>query len=83
MTKLKRLSNNAKQVTNKCTSKYIIAMFSVLSDLVEMKQNFLKIFEQTALPTKTTRHIGNSTQLFLEMFINIEKAVQHNKKFFF
>lgn len=73
---LKRLSNNAKQVTHKCTSKYIIAMFSVLYDLTEMKPSFLKVFEQTALPTKTNRHICNSVQLLLEIFISIEKAVR-------
>ena len=37
-----KLAANVKQITNKCTSKFIIAMFSVLSDLVDMKPNFLK-----------------------------------------
>ena len=50
-------------------------MFSVLSDIVEMKPGFLKIFEKTTIATKTTRHIGNSIQQFLEIFIIIERAV--------
>jgi hypothetical protein len=36
-----KLANNVKQITNKCTSKFVIAMFSVLSDLAEMKVSFL------------------------------------------
>ena len=71
-----RLSNNAKQVTHKCTSKYIIAMFSILYDMAEMKAAFLRIFDQTAIPTKTTRYISNSMQLYLDIFISIEKAVR-------
>lgn len=50
-------------------------MFSVLSDIVEMKPGFLKIFEKTTIATKTTRHIGNSIHQFLEIFIIIERAV--------
>jgi hypothetical protein len=69
------LANNVKQITNKCASKFIIAMFSVLSDVVEMKPGFLKVFEKSTLITKTTRHIGNSIQQFLEIFIIIERAV--------
>ena len=69
------MANNVKQITNKSTSKFIIGMFSVLSDNVEMKPGFLKIFEKTTIATKTTRHIGNSIQQFLEIFIIIERAV--------
>ena len=72
---IKRLSNNVKLIDKKCTSKYITSMFSILSDMVEMKSSFLKIFEQSTLITKTTRHISNSTQIYLEIFVNIEKAV--------
>ena len=39
---VEKLAANVKQVTNKCTSKFIIAMFSVLNDLVDMKVPFLK-----------------------------------------
>ena len=36
-----KLAANVKQISNKCTSKFVLAIFSVLSDLVEMKVPFL------------------------------------------
>jgi hypothetical protein len=71
-----RLSSNVRLVGNsKRTSKYIVAVFSVLSDLVEMKADFLKVFEHSALITKTLRHIGTPTQMYLDIFVHLEKAV--------
>ena len=63
------------KINKKCTSKYVIAMFNMLSELVESKTRFLKLFEQSSPLTKTTRHISNSTQLYLDIFVAIEKAV--------
>ena len=63
-----------KQITSKLTSKYVIAMFTLLSDLVKMKPEFLKVFEKSILITKTARHISNSIEQFLEIFIMIERA---------
>ena len=68
-----------KQITSKCTSKYVIAMFCILTELVKMKPAFLKVFEQSALVTKTTRHISNSIQSFLDIFVKIERAVSPNE----
>ncbi len=51
-------------------------MFNMLSELVESKARFLKLFEQSSSLTKTTRHIGNSIQLYLDVFVAIEKAVR-------
>jgi hypothetical protein len=56
-------------------------MFSGLSDLVEMKPHYLHLFELSSLPTKTTRHINNSTQSFLHIFIVFEKAVRYSNSF--
>ena len=69
-----RLTINMRQITSKLTSKYVIAMFTSLSDLVKMKSQFLQVFEQSILITKTARHISNSIEQFLEMFITIERA---------
>lgn len=77
---LKRISSNVKLVTNKCTSKYIIALFSVLSDLVEIKSDFLRVLEHSALVTKTTRHIGAPIQLYLDIFVLVEKACAQSLK---
>ncbi len=73
-TEAERLTSNMKQITSKLTSKYVIAMFTLLSDLVKMKSNFLKVFEKSILITKTARHISNSIEQFLEIFILIERA---------
>jgi hypothetical protein len=56
-------------------------MFSGLSDLVQMKPNYLHLLDLSSLPTKTTRHINNSTQSFLNIFIVFEKAVRYSKSF--
>ena len=71
----KALASNVAKISKKCTSKYVIAMFNMLSELVESKARFLKLFEQSSSLTKTTRHISNSTQLYLDIFVSIEKAV--------
>jgi hypothetical protein len=70
-----RVGSNVRLVHNKCTSKYIVAVFSVLSDLVEMKGDFLRTLEHSALITKTTRHIGSPVQMYLDIFVHLEKAV--------
>ena len=69
-----KLANNVKQITNKSTSKFVIAMFSVLSKLAEIKMPFLIVFEQSTLNTRTSKHISLSTQHFLEIFVIIEKS---------
>jgi hypothetical protein len=70
-----------KQISNKLTSKYVIAMFTVLENLVKMKSDFVKIFEESILITKSTRHINNSIEHFLEIFCTIEKAVIYFSSF--
>ena len=67
------LVNNIVLITSKLTSKYVIAMFTLLSDLVKLKPNFLRIFEKSILITKTARHISNSIELLLSIFILLEK----------
>lgn len=71
---VEKLAGNMKQITSKLTSKYVVAMFTVLSDLVTLKKDFLSIFNQSILITKTARHISNSIEQFLEIFITIERA---------
>ncbi|CAF0945163.1 unnamed protein product, partial [Brachionus calyciflorus] len=70
-----RLSSNVKHIQKKTTSKYIVSLLSILSEMVKTKPQFLKIFqESTFKSTKTMRHLDKSTQLYLEIFVNIEKA---------
>lgn len=69
-----KLATNMKQITSKLTSKYVISMFSVLQHLVRMKPEFMKVFEESLLITKTSCNISNSIEQFLEIFITIEKA---------
>ena len=63
-----------KQITFKLTSKYVISMFNILNELVKTKQDFLNVFEQSILITKTSKQISNSIQQYLEIFITIERA---------
>jgi exocyst complex protein 7 len=69
-----KFAANARQITNKCTSKFVIALFRILSDLAEMKEPFLAVFEQSTLNTKAVKHLSPSTQRLLELFIIFEKA---------
>jgi hypothetical protein len=69
-----KLSNQMKQITFKLTSKYVISMFNILNELVKTKQDFLNVFEQSILITKTSKQISNSIQQYLEIFITIERA---------
>jgi hypothetical protein len=69
-----KLSNQMKQITFKLTSKYVISMFNILNELVKTKQDFLNVFEQSILITKTSKQISNSIQQYLEIFIIIERA---------
>lgn len=69
-----KLAGNMKQVTSKLTSKYVIAMFSSLGDMVKMKPQFLNVFEKSLLITKTSRNISNSIENYLEIFTTIERA---------
>lgn len=70
-----KLADNVKQITSKCTSKFVIAMFKLLSEMVQMKAPFLNVFSQSSIITKTTRHLSNSNKHFLDIFITIEKTV--------
>jgi len=49
-------------------------MFNILNELVKTKQDFLNVFEQSILITKTSKQISNSIQQYLEIFITIERA---------
>jgi hypothetical protein len=69
-----KLSNQMKQITFKLTSKYVISIFNILNELVKTKQDFLNVFEQSILITKTSKQISNSIQQYLEIFITIERA---------
>lgn len=69
-----KLATNMKQITSKLTSKYVISMFNVLEDLVDMKPEFVKVFEESLLPTKSPRNITSSIENLLDMFITIERA---------
>ena len=69
-----------KQIRSKFTSKYVIAMFKALSDLVEYKPDFLKVFDQTSMVTKTSTHINNSIEHLLTLFTVVENSVTEIKK---
>ena len=70
------IANNAKYIGKKSTSKYFIAVFGVLQDLVEMKPHFLKLFDASATSSKrTSKHFSKSIQSFLEIFMILESSV--------
>ena len=78
-----KLTANMKLITSKLTSKYVIAMFSLLEDMVRMKPHFIGAFEDLyPASTVTNRNINSSIEHFLEIFIVIERAVILDLYFF-
>ena len=70
------IANNAKYIGKKSTSKYFIAVFGVLQDLVEMKPHFLKLFDASATSSKrTSKHFSKFIQSFLKIFMILENSV--------
>lgn len=69
-----QLATNMKQITSKLTSKYVIAMFSLLEDLAKMKPAFISVLEGAASPSRSTVQ-SSSIDGFLEIFVEIERAV--------
>ena len=85
---LKKLATNMKQISNKLTSKYVISMFQLLEDMVQMKPFFLQAFEESMQYTKIKQNTSNSIEHFLGIFMIIERAVSNiysilNDTFFF
>jgi len=79
-----KLTANMKLITSKLTSKYVIAMFSLLEDMVRMKPQFIGAFEDLyPASTVTNRNINSSIEHFLEIFIVIERAVINFRFIFF
>ena len=70
-----QLAANMKAISSKLTSKYVIAMFSLLADLAKMKPEFVSAFEQSMLRTKASRSLSSSIESFLDIFVTIERAV--------
>lgn len=62
-----KIRDNVKHVTNKRTSKFIIALFEVLYELVQLKSNYIRLFEEI--------DSLNSINNLLEIFIIFEKSV--------
>ena len=75
-----KLANNMKQITSKLTSKYVIAVFSVLENMVQMKPQFIRVFEESVLITKSSRNMTNSIEHFLDVFIIVERACSSTLK---
>jgi hypothetical protein len=62
-----KISDNVKQVSNKRTSKLIVSLFEVLNELVQLKSNYIRLFEEI--------ESLNSICYLLEIFIIFEKSV--------
>ncbi len=72
-----KLAVNMKLITSKLTSKYVISMFSVLENMVRMKPEFIKVFEELYPSNSvTSRNINRAIEYFLDVFIVIERAVR-------
>lgn len=71
-----QLATNMKMITSKLTSKYVIAMFSVLSDLAKMKPAFISVLEGMQKGLSGRSSVQNSSiDSFLDIFVEIERAV--------
>lgn len=76
-----QLATNMKMITSKLTSKYVIAMFSVLSDLAKMKPAFISVLEGMQKGLSGRSSVQNSSiDSFLDIFVEIERACSSTLK---
>jgi exocyst complex component 7 len=67
------ISNNAKLITKKYTSNYVIAIFRVLHELVSIKDKYIELFEQR-INSKPRHYMNRTIEYFLDIFIIIENC---------